>query len=66
MPKEQSVLDVFEGPSAWYARDLQDSNEWIYQLTDDDIEEVDDQVNFSAPPPLAHIQPTRLPAARPW
>ena len=32
---------VVEDPSAWYAADVKASNDWIYQLTESDIQEID-------------------------
>ncbi len=34
----------YTGPAVWYGRDLVDSDEWIYQLTQSDIAEIDEAV----------------------
>lgn len=57
MTSERSAFGIFDGPSAWYARDLQESDEWIYHLTETEVEELDEQVGFWSGVPLAHIQP---------
>lgn len=56
-----NVLEIVDGPSAWYASDIQDSDEWIHHLTEDDVEELDEQVGYWSGVPLPHIQPTIRP-----
>ena len=34
-------LRLVRGPSAWYGRDLVDRDDWIYRLSDDDVDEID-------------------------
>lgn len=57
----QSILDVFDGPSAWYASDIQTSDAWIHHLSEDEVTELDEQVDYWSGVPLPHIQPTQRP-----
>ncbi len=34
----------YTGPAAWYGRDLVGSDEWIYQLSQSDIAEIDEAI----------------------
>ncbi|MBP2329256.1 hypothetical protein JOF56_009641 [Kibdelosporangium banguiense] len=57
MTTGRSTFEISDGPSAWYARDLQKPEEWLHHLTEADVEEIDEQVGFWSGVPLAHIQP---------
>lgn len=57
MTEERLVLKTFDGPSAWYARELEGADDWICHLSESDIEELDEQVEFWSGVSPVHIQP---------
>lgn len=59
-----SQMDLVEGPSAWYARDLKDPDEWSYTLTSDDIAELDEQIDHWKEAPLDEVGRARTPLPR--
>lgn len=50
-----------EGPSAWYGRDMKNSDEWLFRLSPEDLREIDAAVKASAHIEIKNIDRAAFP-----
>ncbi|KAK6497244.1 hypothetical protein TWF506_004718 [Arthrobotrys conoides] len=62
-PLPAGFPDKVEGPIVWEGKDWTDERQWVYQLNEAELEEIDDAIKYfqNLNIPLGHINPTTFP-----